>query len=139
MFLDHHAIGFAAKRFAPQASLGVLFAAPLLLDLIWPVFLFLGWERMRVDPGNTAFTPFAFDYYPYSHSLLAAVAWAIVFSGFCWAVTRYNAGAIVIFLSVISHWLLDVISHRPDMPLCTGERPPAGPRTLEFDCRHNWR
>jgi hypothetical protein len=54
MFIGHFAVGFAAKKFAPRASLALLLAAPLFLDILWPVFLLLGWEHARVDPGNTA-------------------------------------------------------------------------------------
>src|SRR5207302_10549546 len=78
MFLGHFAVGFALKRAAPRTSLGVLIAAPQLLDLLWPVFLLLGWERVRIDPGNTAMTPLAFDSYPISHSLLMSVVWGLV-------------------------------------------------------------
>ncbi len=73
MFVGHIGIGFAAKRAAPRASLGVLLAAALMLDLLWPVFLMAGWERVRIEPGNTSFTPLAFVHYPISHSLLAAL------------------------------------------------------------------
>jgi hypothetical protein len=71
MFIGHFAVGFASKRLAPRASLGLLLAAPLLPDLLWPIFLFAGWEQVRIDPGNTAFTPLDFVSYPYSHSLAA--------------------------------------------------------------------
>jgi hypothetical protein len=53
MFIGHFAIGLAAKKFAPLTSLAVLLAAPLLSDMLWPMFLLLGWERARIDPGNT--------------------------------------------------------------------------------------
>ena len=79
MFIGHFAVGLALKRAAPRTSLGILVAAPQLLDLLWPWFLLLGWEHVRIEPGNTAFTPLAFDSYPISHSLLMAVVWAGVF------------------------------------------------------------
>jgi hypothetical protein len=72
MFVGHFAVGFASKRLAPRASLGVLMAAPTLADLLWPIFLALGWEKVRIDPGNTAVTPLDFVSYPISHSLLTA-------------------------------------------------------------------
>jgi membrane-bound metal-dependent hydrolase YbcI (DUF457 family) len=124
MFIGHFAVGFASKRAAPKASLGVLMAAPLLLDLLWPLFLLAGLEKVRIDPGNTAFTPLDFVSYPYSHSLVMAAAWGVLFGFVYWTVTRYAAGAIVICLGVISHWVLDAASHRPDMPLL----PAGGPR-----------
>ena len=77
MFVGHFAVGFAAKRLAPRASLGVLMAAPTMLDLLWPVFLALGWEKVRIDPGNTAVTPLDFVSYPISHSLLTACGWGV--------------------------------------------------------------
>jgi hypothetical protein len=69
MFIGHFAVGFAAKRVAPRASLGVLMAAPLFLDLLWPLFLAMGWETVKIDPGNTVFTPLDL---PYTHSLVMA-------------------------------------------------------------------
>jgi hypothetical protein len=72
MFVGHFAVGFASKRLAPRASLGVLMAAPTLADLLWPIFLALGWEKVRIDPGSTAVTPLDFVSYPISHSLLTA-------------------------------------------------------------------
>ena len=75
MFLGHFAAAMAAKRVAPSVSLGWLFAACQLPDLIWPVLLLAGVERARIEPGNTAFTPLAFDHYPWSHSLLMVAVW----------------------------------------------------------------
>jgi hypothetical protein len=57
MFIGHFAVGFAAKKFAPRASLAPLIAAPLFLDILWPPFLLLGWEHVRIDPGNTRSIP----------------------------------------------------------------------------------
>jgi hypothetical protein len=122
MFLGHFAAAFAAKRFAPRASLGVLVAAPLLLDLLWPVFLLLGWEHVRVEPGRTAVTPLAFVHYPISHSLLAAAGWALSAALVYLGVARYRRGAVAVGLLVLSHWLLDAVVHEPDLPLY-----PAGP------------
>jgi hypothetical protein len=120
MFIGHYAVGFAAKKFAPQTSLGALMAAPLLLDMLWPVFLLLGWEQVRIDPGNTAFTPLDFVSYPYSHSLVATLGWATLFALLYYLVARYHAGAIAIWIGVVSHWVLDAIVHRPDLPLYPG-------------------
>ncbi len=120
MFIGHFAVGFAAKRFAPQASLGALIAAPILLDLLWPIFLLAGIERVRVDPGNTLMSPFAFDHYPWSHSLVMAVVWGGLFGIiYAWR-TGYRREAVVIALAVVSHWFLDVATHRPDLPLWPG-------------------
>ncbi len=120
MFIGHFAVGFAAKRFAPRASLGWLLAAPMFLDLIWPLFVLAGLEVVRIDPGNTAFTPLDFVSYPWSHSLLMALGWAALLAGVYHWKTRYLPGTIAIGLGVASHWLLDFVSHRQDMPLAPG-------------------
>lgn len=120
MFIGHFAVGFAGKRFAPHASLAILIAAPLFLDLLWPIFLLFGWERVRIDPGNTRFTPLDLIYFPWSHSLLMSIVWATSFALIYHATTRYWPGTVVIWIGVISHWILDWISHRPDMPLYPG-------------------
>jgi LexA-binding, inner membrane-associated putative hydrolase len=123
LFIGHYAVALASKRFAPRTSLGALIAAASLLDLLWPVFILLGWEQVRIEPGNTAFTPLDFISYPISHSLVAASGWATLFALLYYLVTRYRRGALLIWVGVVSHWLLDWISHRPDMPLY-----PNGPR-----------
>ena len=118
MFIGHFAMGFGAKRFAPQVSLGVLFLACQLADLVWPNLVLLGIERFSIEPGVTALTPLNFQHYPYSHSLLALLVWAALFAVFYTALRRTGKrAAIVIGLLVLSHWLLDVVSHRPDMPV----------------------
>lgn len=120
MFIGHFAVGFAAKKFAPRASMGALLAAPLFLDLLWPVFVLLGWEQVRIDPGNTRYTPLDLYNYPWSHSLLMSVVWATGFALIYYGITRYAPGAAAIWIGVVSHWVLDWISHRPDMPLYPG-------------------
>ena len=120
MFIGHYAVGFAAKRFAPQTSLGVLIASTLLLDLLWPLFVLAGWEQVRIEPGNTAFTPLNFVSYPISHSLIAAVGWATLFAAVYYLIKRYSSGAVVVWIGVVSHWFLDFVTHRPDMPLYPG-------------------
>jgi membrane-bound metal-dependent hydrolase YbcI (DUF457 family) len=127
MFIGHFALGFAAKRAAPRASLAALFAAAQLADLLWPVLVAFGIEQVRIEPGNTAFTPLDFVSYPYSHSLLMLVVWSIVFAGVYRVPTIDTARAAtvrcILAALVISHWVLDYVTHRPDMPLY-----PGGPR-----------
>jgi hypothetical protein len=122
MFLGHYAVGLAAKKFAPQASLGALIAAPILLDLLWPIFLLLGWEHVTIEPNRNPFLRFAFDFYPISHGLIAVVGWATLFASLYFGFTRYALGALVVWLGVVSHWLLDLVVHRPDLPLYSGSR-----------------
>ena len=117
MFIGHAAVGFASKAAVPRASLGVLLAAPFLLDLIWPVFLLTGVESARIEPGNTAFTPLAFDHYPWSHSLLMAVLWGALFGVLVYLALRSAAIGAVVMLGVVSHWICDAVVHRPDLPL----------------------
>jgi hypothetical protein len=121
VFMGHFAIGFGAKRAAPAVSLGMLFLACQLADLLWPWFVLLGIERVAIDPGNTAATPLNFIAYPYSHSLVALAAWAVVVALlYRWIRRSTIAAALTLAAVVISHWVLDVISHRPDMPLTIG-------------------
>jgi hypothetical protein len=120
MFIGHFAAAFAAKRFAPQTSLGTLVAAAEFIDVLWPVFLAAGVETVRIEPGNTHFTPLAFESYPISHSLLMVLLWAALFGGVYWVVRRYRAGAIATAVLVAGHWLLDAVVHRPDLPLAPG-------------------
>ena len=120
MFIGHHAVGFASKRLAPQTSLGWLMAAPLLLDLIWPLFLLLGIEHVRIVPGYTKFSPFDFYDYPWSHSLLMSIVWGVLLGGIYYAMSRYAIGAATLAAGVVSHWVLDFVTHRPDLPLWPG-------------------
>jgi hypothetical protein len=120
MFIGHYAVGLASKKLAPRASLGVLVAAPILLDLLWPVFLLLGWEHVSVEPSANPFLRLAFDSYPISHGLLAVTGWATLFAAVYYGFTRYNAGTIAIWMGVLSHWVMDYIVHRPDLPLYAG-------------------
>jgi membrane-bound metal-dependent hydrolase YbcI (DUF457 family) len=123
MFVGHLAVALSAKRVEPRVSLGAWIAAAFGLDLLWPFFLLAGLERVRIDPGNTAFTPLAFDHYPWSHSLLMAVVWGALASAL--VVTRHRIGraGILVGLAVVSHWVLDWVTHRADLPLW-----PSGPK-----------
>jgi len=117
MFIGHFAVGLAAKRAAPNTSLGLLVAAPVLADILWPAFLLLGWEHVGINAAGPPFLRLDFLDYRYSHSLLMDCVWAALFAGGYYAVTRYRAGALMIALGVVSHWILDVVTHVPDMPL----------------------
>jgi hypothetical protein len=123
MFIGHFAVGLASKRFAPRTNVATLIAAAIFLDILWPIFVLLGWEQVRIDPENTRFTPLEFVSYPWSHSLLMSLFWATAFALIYHAATRYRAGSVAIWIGVNSHWILDWISHAPDMPLY-----PGGPR-----------
>jgi len=118
VFIGHAALALAAKPLAPRANLGVALAATYWLDLVWPVLVLLGIERVEVDPGNTAFTPLDFVHYPWTHSLAAALAWSALFAIACWKLG--GRAALAMGLLVFSHWALDALSHRPDLPLWPG-------------------
>jgi hypothetical protein len=120
MFLGHFGVALAAKRVAPRTSLGVLVLAAQLADLLWPIFLLLGWEQVRIAPGIARATPFDFVSYPYSHSLVAQLLWGIALGAAYFAIRRDRRGAVVAGLCVPTHWILDFVVHRPDMPVIPG-------------------
>src|SRR4030095_841391 len=117
MFLGHYAVAFAAKKAAPKVSLGTLFMAAQLVDLIWPLFLILGIEHVKVTPGITAVTPLDFYDYPITHSLIGVLSWAFIFFLFYFYIRRDVKNSLIVAACVISHWILDLIVHRPDLPL----------------------
>jgi membrane-bound metal-dependent hydrolase YbcI (DUF457 family) len=124
MFIGHAALALAAKPLVPRAHLGVALAATYWLDLVWPIFVLTDVERVEVAPGITAFTPLDFVHYPWSHSLVAALAWSALFALGCWKLGR--RAALVMGLLVFSHWALDALSHRPDLPLWPGSETMVG-------------
>jgi len=127
MFVGHFGLGFGAKRAAPAVSLGTLFLACQLADLLWPTLLLLGLEQVDVQPGATKMTPLNFVSYPYSHSLLALCVWGVVFGVGYLAIRRTRvSAAVTIALLVVSHWVLDFITHRPDLPLTLNGRARVG-------------
>jgi membrane-bound metal-dependent hydrolase YbcI (DUF457 family) len=133
MFIGHFALGFGAKKFAPQVSLGILFLASQLADIIWPNLLLLGIETLKIQPGATAMTPLDFSSYPYSHSLVALLLWSFIFSALYLALSRSGLkAAFVIAALVLSHWVLDVLTHRPDMPITLSESPKIGAGLWNF-------
>lgn len=117
MFIGHFAAGFAAKRIAPRPSLGTLFLAAQFTDLLWPVLLLAGLERVEIDPGNTAVTPLDFTFYPFTHSLLGVLVWSALLGGVYFAARRSARSSVVVGALVLSHWVLDLVTHRPDLPL----------------------
>lgn len=120
MFIGHYAVALGAKHAAHRVSLGTLVLAAQLVDLLWPLFLLLGFEHVRIDPGNTLMTPLDFYDYPISHSALGAAAWAAGLGGVYFAIRRSLPNAAVVALVAFSHWLLDLLTHRPDLPLVPG-------------------
>ena len=122
MFLGHFGIAFAAKKVVPAISLGALFVAAQFADLLWPLLVLAGVERVEIHPGITAVTPLDFIHYPYSHSLLALGGWAVA-AGVAYGLMsgRGIRAFVVIAALVVSHWFIDVAVHRPDMPVMPDE------------------
>jgi hypothetical protein len=120
MFIGHFAVALASKRFAPRTNMGVLTASTSFLDLLWPFFLLFGCETVRIDTNDTRYSKFAFVSYPWSHSLLMAIVWASGFALVYYLITRYRPGTIAIWVGVVSHWVLDWVTHRPDLPIYPG-------------------
>jgi len=123
MFIGHYGLSLAAKRLAPRVSLGVLVAAAQLVDLIWPVLLLLGIERASIVPNANPFLRLSFDWYPWTHSLLMGIVWGAIAGGAYAALRRDRAGGTIVGLLVVSHWVLDLVVHTPDLPIY-----PGGPR-----------
>jgi hypothetical protein len=124
MFIGH--FGVAAKRVAPKTSLGTLILAAQFLDFLWPVFVLLGIEHVRIAPGATPVSPLDFTDYPISHSLLMATVWATLFGGTYYALRRSAPSSWVVGAAVLSHWILDFIVHRPDLQLRPGSEARVG-------------
>jgi hypothetical protein len=121
MFIGHFAVAFAAKRVAPRASLGATFVAAQLADLLWPIFLLLGVERVRISPTpQSPFLTLDFTSYPWSHSLVTELALGVALGALAFAVTRDRRAAVALALLVPSHWILDLVVHVPDLPLYPG-------------------
>src|SRR5262247_4500229 len=119
MFVGHYGVSFAAKKAAPSVPLWVLFIAVQLLDVLWAPFVLLGIEKVRIVPGITATNPLDLYYMPYTHSLVAAILWSVAASiVYRWAVRGAGTpAALMVAAAVFSHWVCDLIVHRPDLPL----------------------
>ena len=131
MFLGHYGVALALKRAEPKLSLGTLFIAVQLADLLWGVFLLLGWEHARIVPGFTPVTPFEFLDYPISHSLVGAISWSVVAAAlyYSWPTrdtSRHWQASALVGLAVLSHYPLDVLTHVPDLPLAGNDSPKLG-------------
>ena len=120
MFIGHFSVGLGAKAMAPTISLGTLFLVAQWLDLLWPMLLLMGLEQVAIVPGITKAVPLDFSHYPLSHSLLAVCLWGLLFAGIYRLLRKSTRTAAVVGLGVVSHWVLDLIVHRPDLPLYPG-------------------
>jgi len=125
MVIGHFGFGLGAKKFAPKLSLGLIFMAVQFADLLWPSLLLLKVEKVAIQPGNTKF-PLDFIYYPFTHSLLMSLFWAGCFGLIYWLFKKDLKTAVVLGICVLSHWVLDLIVHIPDLPLYPGDSPKVG-------------
>jgi len=126
MFIGHFGVAFGAKKASPAVSLGLLIIAAQFLDFLWPNLVLLNVEHAAITPGITKMTPLDFTDYPISHSLLMAVIWGLVFGGIFWLFRKNIKYAVVLGLCVVSHWVLDLFVHRPDLPIYPGNSPKVG-------------
>lgn len=117
MFIGHFAAGFASKKISNSLSLAVMIIAVQFLDIIWPVFVLLGLETVAIEDGITKLVPLDFTFYPYSHSLLMATVWGLMFGLIYFAITKNRQNSLILGALVLSHWVLDLLVHRPDLPL----------------------
>lgn len=119
MFVGHYGVSFAARRSAASVPLWVLFVAVQLLDVAWAPLVLLGVEKVRIVPGITASNPLDLYYMPYTHSLMAALLWSAgAFVIYRLTMPRATTpAALVVAGAVLSHWVLDFVVHRPDLPL----------------------
>lgn len=117
LFVGHFGLGLAAKRLSPEVSLGTLFFAVQLADALWPLLLLAGVEHVRIVPNLMRLSHLDFLDYPVSHSLAALVAWGVLFGAVYFVIRRSLAAAVLLGVGVVSHWVLDVATHRPDLPV----------------------
>jgi hypothetical protein len=119
MFVGHYGVSFAAKKIDRSIPLWILFLAVQLLDVAWAPLVLLGIEKVRIIPGFTASNPLDLYYMPYTHSLVAALLWSGA-AAVAYRMLAQPAGkgaGFLIGVAVFSHWVLDFVVHRPDLPL----------------------
>lgn len=120
MFIGHFGVGFAGKKFSKSASLGTYFMAAQWIDLLWPILLLLGIEKVKIEPGISNVTPLNFNYYPFTHSLAAAIIWGVIFGVIYFLIKKNAKTSIILGVFVVSHWVLDFLVHIPDLPIFPG-------------------
>jgi membrane-bound metal-dependent hydrolase YbcI (DUF457 family) len=126
MFIGHFAVGLAAKSVKPTVSLGTYFMAAQFVDLLWPTLLILGIEEVAIEPGITEMTPLNFLHYPVTHSLVMALVWGLIGFLLHYVFKKDVKGGLIIAICVASHWVLDFLTHRPDLPLTLDETTKVG-------------
>jgi len=123
MYIGHLAVGFGIRAATTNSdgggspSLGTCILAAMLADLLLGLLLLAGIEHVRIAPGDAVAVPFDLYDYPWSHSLMMLLVWAAVVGGSYFARRRRGLVAVLLAAGVLSHWVLDVVTHRPDMPI----------------------
>jgi hypothetical protein len=118
MFIGHYGVSYAIRRWRPDVSMLAAFIAVQLLDVAWSVFIFAGIEKVRIVPGITQTNSLDLYFMPYTHSLVAAVVWAVVGAGlYSMHGRKAIAASVAVGAAVFSHWLLDLVVHIRDLPL----------------------
>jgi hypothetical protein len=120
MLVGHCAVALAGKRAEPTVSFGTLMAAAVLADLLGFVFILVGLEHWTIKPGNAGIYAVDLDSIAWSHGLLPNILWAALFAGGYFLWRRHAPAAWILFAAVLSHWVLDFVSHRADMPITPG-------------------
>lgn len=126
MFIGHYGVALAGKKLDQRPSLGTMFLAAQFLDVLWPVFILLGIEHVSIVHASDPFLTLDFTYYPFSHSLLASAVWGALFGLGYYLIRKNLKGAVILGILVVSHWILDLIVHVPDLPLVPGGGPKVG-------------
>lgn len=119
LFVGHYSASFLAKSLQKTIPLWLLFLAVQFVDILWSIFVLLGIEKVRIVPGITASNALDLYYMPFTHSLVGAFFWSALAFRICQffpSLRGWRAG-LTIGAAVFSHWILDVIVHRPDLAL----------------------
>src|SRR5436190_17159685 len=122
MFIGHYGVAFAVRRVENRIPLWLLFLAVQFVDVLWSVLVLLGVEKARITRDYVGSLPLDLYYMPYTHSLAAAIVWSLLAYLGCALFTSEKGAAarrmsLLIALAVLSHWILDLVVHRPDLPL----------------------
>jgi hypothetical protein len=129
MFAGHMGAALAIGRAERRVNVGVFIAAAFLLDFLLWLFVLLGWESVAI-PANFASTHQPEFVFQYSHGLLASAVWSVLAGGvafvFCSRLLTRGRVAALVALAVFSHWVLDALVHRPELPLAGPASPAVG-------------
>ncbi len=123
MFIGHYGPALAAKAVVKAVPLWMLFVAAQWVDFLWATLVILGIEKVRIIENFFGVSPLDLYYMPFSHGLPSAVLLSLLAGGLAAAVLGGNRIAVIAAVGAtsFSHWLLDLVVHRPDLPLVFDE------------------